>query len=101
MWFMKDLSLSGVLNHGPVEALLMRWLKRDLRKVGLALVGLLFFLVVMLWIPVSAAAYEGTSGLVTPTPATAQETPTVHPTPTVDATVTALQKEQLLSKSGN
>jgi hypothetical protein len=68
----------------------MRWLKRDIRKAGTALAGTLLLLVLMVWIPVSAAgAYEGTSGLAT------SVTATMPATPTVDATVTALSKEQL------
>src|SRR5947208_9715064 len=50
-------------------------------KVGIGLAGLLLFLVLMVWVPMSANAFEGTSGLT--------------PTPTVDLTVTALAKEQL------
>lgn len=67
----------------------MRRLKRDRWKVGITLAGLLFFLVLMLGIPLSAAAYEGTPSLPTPTPTI------VQPQLTPDATMTALQKEQL------
>jgi len=49
---------------------------------GYRLVGLLLLLVLMVWVPMSAAAYEGTPG-------------TIQATPTVDLTVTALAKEQL------
>ena len=69
----------------------MCWLKRYLWEVGIALAGLLFFLVLMLWVPLSAAAYEGTSGLPAPTSATVQLTPTVD----VTATMTALQEDKL------
>ena len=61
----------------------MRWIKRDRWKAGIALAGML--LVLMVWVPVSAAgAYEGAS-----------VTGTVQATPTEDATVTALNKEKL------
>jgi hypothetical protein len=73
-----------------VEALLMRWLKSDMEKAAIALVGMLLLLVLMVWVPVSAAgAYEGVSRLATPV------TGTVQATPTEDATVTALNKEKL------
>ena len=66
----------------------MRWLKRDLWKAGFAIAGLLLLLVLMAWIPVSAEGAEArASGLVTPV--------MVQATPTEDATVTALNKEQL------
>ncbi len=65
----------------------MRWLKRGVWKLGIPLIGLLFLLVLMVWVPVSAGAYEGTSR-----PAIAGQ---VQATPTVDLTVTALAKEQL------
>ncbi|HZU02195.1 MAG TPA: pentapeptide repeat-containing protein [Ktedonobacteraceae bacterium] len=68
----------------------MRWLKRERWKAGIALVGMLLLLVLIVWVPVpSAGAYEGASGLATPGTATAQATPTE------DATVTALNKEKL------
>ncbi len=66
----------------------MRWRKRDLWKVGIAIAGMLLLLVLMAWIPVSAAGAEmrasGLAAIVT-----------VQATPTEDATVTALNKEQL------
>jgi ABC-type glycerol-3-phosphate transport system permease component len=66
----------------------MRWLKRERWKAGIALAGMLLLLLPMVWVPVSAAgADEGASGLATPG--------TVQATPTVDATVTALNKEKL------
>ncbi len=68
----------------------MRWLKRDRWKAGIALAGMLLLLVLMVWVPVSAAgAYEEVSGLAAPV------TGTVQATPTVDATVAALNKEKL------
>ncbi len=68
----------------------MRWLKRDRWKAGIALTGILLLLVLMVWVPVSAAGtYEEVSGLA------ATVTGTVQATPTEDATVTALDKEKL------
>jgi uncharacterized protein YjbI with pentapeptide repeats len=68
----------------------MRWLKRDIWKAGIALVGMLLLLVLMVWVPASAAdAYKGASGLATPILGTVQATPTI------DATVTELNKEKL------
>ena len=90
MWYPggNERSLSRMFNHCIVEALRMRWLKRDRWKVSIALAGMLLLLVLMVWLPVSAVgAYEGTSGLATPV--------TVQATPTQDATVTALNKEKL------
>jgi hypothetical protein len=68
----------------------MRWLKRDMWKAGITIAGVLLPLVLMVWVPVSAAgAYEIASGLAVPI------TVTVQATPTEDATVTALNKEKL------
>lgn len=68
----------------------MRWLKRELWKASIALAGMLLLLVLMVWVPVSAVgAYEGVSGLAT------SVTGTVQATPTIDATVAALNKEKL------
>ncbi len=72
----------------------MRWLTRDMWKVGMALVGVLFLLVLLAWIPESAVgAHEtgqpGQVGVV------AAVTATVQATPTEDATITALNKEKL------
>ncbi len=68
----------------------MCWLKNDLWKVGIAIVGMLLLPILMVWVPVSAtSAYEGMSGLATPV------TGTMQATPTVDATVVALNKEKL------
>ncbi len=79
-----------LFNYGTVEVLHMRWLKKDIWKAGIAFAGILLFLVLMMWMPVSAAdAYEETSGLATPGTVTTQSTPTE------DATVTALNKEKL------
>ncbi len=79
-----------MFNHSTVEALRMRWLKRDRWKAGIAFVGVLLLLVFIVCVPVSAAgAYEGASRLAT------SAMGTVQATPTVDATVTALSKEQL------
>jgi hypothetical protein len=57
--------------------------------VGVPLAGLLLLLVLMIWVPMSANAYESTSGLTTP--GMMQTTPTVD----VTATMTALQEEKL------
>jgi uncharacterized protein YjbI with pentapeptide repeats len=68
----------------------MRWLKRERWKAGIALAGMLLLLVLMIWVPVSAAdTYEGASGLATSVMGTVQATPIE------DATVTALNKEKL------
>ena len=73
-----------------MEVLDMRWLRRNLWKTGIALAGMLLLLVLTVWVPVSAAgAYEGVSGLA------GLVTATVQATPTVDATVTELNKEKL------
>ncbi len=78
-----------------VEALSMHWLKREIWKVDIAIVGMLLLLVLMVWVPVSAAgAYEGASGLATPGTVTVQATPTEDATMTA-ATMTALNKEKL------
>jgi hypothetical protein len=68
----------------------MRRRKREMWKTGIAIAGLLLLLVHMVWVPVSAAgAHEGTSELATPV------TGTVQATPTVDPTMTTLEKEKL------
>lgn len=69
----------------------MRWLRRDIWKAGIIVPGLLLLLMLMVWVPVSAGAYQGTSqgtsGLTIVGP--------VQATPTVDLTVTVLAKEEL------
>ena len=71
----------------------MRRFKRDMWKAGIALAGMLLLLVLMMWLSVPAAgAQEGALGSATP------GTVTVQATPTVDATVTALNKEKLLQE---
>jgi Pentapeptide repeats (8 copies) len=68
----------------------MRWFKRDWWKACITVAGMLLLLVLMVWVPVSAAgAYEGTPRLAT------LVTGTLQVTPTEDATVTALNKEKL------
>ncbi len=68
----------------------MHWLRRDVPKAGIAIVGILFPLLLILWGPMSAfSSYKTVQGLATPA------TVTVQTTPTEDATVTALNKEQL------
>ncbi len=92
MWYHEgnERSLSGMFNHYTVEALRMRWLKSDRWKAGIAVAGMLLFLVLMVWVPVSAAgAHERASGLARAVMGTVQATPTV------DATVAALNKEKL------
>jgi hypothetical protein len=92
MWYPEgyERSLSMLFNQCTVEALRMCWLKSDRWKAGIALAGMLLLLMLMVWIPVSAAgADERASGLATP------GTGTVQATPTEDATVTVLKKEQL------
>lgn len=67
----------------------MRWRKRDLWKVSIVVGGVLF-LVLMTLVTVSVAdAHGGMSGQAMSAASTLQATPTV------DATMTALQKEQL------
>jgi uncharacterized protein YjbI with pentapeptide repeats len=66
----------------------MCWLKRGRWKVSIALAGLLLFMLLMVWVPVSAGAHTGTPRLGTPE--------IVQSTPTVDLTVTAFAKEQLM-----
>lgn len=67
----------------------MRWPTWNLRKAGIVVLGMLLF-VLIAFVPLSTAvAHEKMSVVATSTPATLQSTPTV------DATMTALQKEQL------
>ena len=44
-------SFSGVFDHGLMEALSMRWLKREVWKVGIIITGMLLFLALMTWTP--------------------------------------------------
>jgi hypothetical protein len=44
-----------MFGYCTVEALFMRWLKRDIWKAGITVAGMLLFLVLMVWVPVSAA----------------------------------------------
>jgi uncharacterized protein YjbI with pentapeptide repeats len=77
-----------VYNH--VEALAMNWFKRGIYKATLAIATMLLLVVLMVWVPVSAAgAYERAPGLA------GLGTGTVQATPTVDATLTVLNKEKL------
>jgi hypothetical protein len=86
----KERSVSGMVDHCTLEALRMRWLKREMWKASVAIIGMFLLLVLMVWVPGSAAgADERVSGLATPA------TGTVQATPTEDATVTALNKEKL------
>ena len=68
----------------------MHWRKCDLLQIGIILTGMALFLVLAPWIPVSLAHAQEVS-LETAISSTA----TVQTTPTEDATVTALNKEQL------
>ena len=71
----------------------MHWFKRDMWKAGVAIAGMMLLSVFMMWLSVPAAgAQEGASGSATP------GTVMVQATPTVDATVTALNKEKLLQE---
>ena len=66
----------------------MRWLKRDMGKVGIAFTGLQLFLVLIVWVSVMAASTSArASGLAV--------SGLVQTMPTVDTTVTALNKEKL------
>src|SRR5438874_10706149 len=66
----------------------MRWLKRDLWRIGIAIVGMLLLLMLLVCVSVVAAgAHEGAPGSTGPV--------TVLATPTEDATVTTLNKEKL------
>jgi uncharacterized protein YjbI with pentapeptide repeats len=59
----------------------MRWFKRDMWKAGIIFAGMLLLLVLMGWVPVSAAgAYEGASGLATLVSGTVQATPPANST---------------------
>lgn len=55
--------------------------------MGIALVAVLLFLVLIVWVPMAADAHTATPGIAT--------LGTVQPTPIVDLTVTTLAKEQL------
>jgi hypothetical protein len=71
----------------------MRWYKRSLWKTGIAVTSMLLLLVFLASVPVSTAnASEGNPTLAT------SGTVIVQATPTVDATVAALQKEQLIQQ---
>src|SRR2546428_7691670 len=67
----------------------MRWQKRDLWKAGVVVGGVLFLVYMALVTVAVADAHEGMLGVP------AAGTASVQATPTVDATMTALQKEQL------
>ena len=68
----------------------MRWLKRDMWKIGIVLTGVLLFLLLFIGIPMSTVSAKGNmGGAATPTPATVQATPAV------DVTVTVLAKQKL------
>jgi hypothetical protein len=88
--------LSRMFNHCTVEALLMRWLKRDIWKASIAVAGVLLLLVLMVWVPMSSVgAYEGALGLATPTTGTVQVTPVANPTIAAETAKEQLRKLQL------
>jgi Pentapeptide repeats (8 copies) len=73
-----------------VEALHIRWRKRDIGKAGIAITGLLLLLMLMMWVPVASASTSArTAGLA--------RAGSVQAAPTVDvtATMTALNEEKL------
>jgi len=70
----------------------MHWRKRNLWKVGITFVGMLLLFTCMVWLAVPAAGAHQKDASATPVTGT---TITVQPTPTEDATVTALNKEKL------
>jgi hypothetical protein len=77
-----------IFDHGTVETMSMGWLKRNQWKASIVVAGILLLLVFMIWMPVSVyGAQQGAS--------TIRGTVTVQTTPTEDATVTALNKDQL------
>jgi Pentapeptide repeats (8 copies) len=81
---------SEVFRHCIMEALFMRWLKRDIWREGTVVAGMLLLLILIAWVPASAAGgQEGASGLAGPGAVTVQVTPTE------DATATGLNKEKL------
>jgi hypothetical protein len=86
----KQEPLFGMFHHDLVEALPMCWLKREVWKIGIVITAISLLLVLMTWLPVSSAsAHEGTLRVAS------KGSLTVQGTPTEDATVTALSKEQL------
>jgi len=92
MWYSKgnERSLFVGFNPSLMEALRMQWFKRGRWIADITFAGMLLFLALTVWVPVSAAgAYEGVSGLASPVIGTMQATPTE------DATVTELNKEKL------
>lgn len=66
----------------------MRWLQRNLLKVATALVALSFLAVFVVLVPVAAAEAK-------PEVVTLGQSRAVDATPTIDATVIALNKEKL------
>jgi large-conductance mechanosensitive channel len=72
----------------------MRWLKKYLWNISIASVGVLFLLTCLTLLPLSTASAHGeASGVATPGIVAGQATPIV------DATVTALNKEQLVHEN--
>src|SRR2546421_5345910 len=97
MWYLEGNghSFSRMFNRCTVEALLMRWLKRDIWKASIAVAGVLLLLVLMVWVPMSSVgAYEGALGLATPTTGTVQVTPAANPTIAAETAKEQLRKLQ-------
>src|SRR5438876_10313003 len=97
MWYPEEneRNFSGMFDHCTQEALFMYWLKRDIWKAGIAFTGLLLLLVLMVWVPVTAGAYEGASGLATSVTGTVQATPTANSTIAAETANEQLRKLQL------
>jgi hypothetical protein len=68
----------------------MRWHKKNIWKASIATAGLQLLLLSIIWIPVSAAKVD-----TAPSRLYVAVIGTVQVTPTVDVTVTALNKEKL------
>ena len=82
-----------IVDHSNTEVMCMQWRKCDLWKTGIAITGILLLLLLMVWLPLSAAnTHEGTSGVATP------GTVTVQTTPTVDPAITAKTAQEQLTK---
>jgi uncharacterized protein YjbI with pentapeptide repeats len=67
----------------------MHWLKRGLFQAAIIVTGTILFLILATWAPISLAHAQKV------TPTAASGTPMIQATPTIDATVTALNKELL------
>jgi hypothetical protein len=76
-----------MFNHCDVEARAMRWLKRNLWKVGIAIAGILLLLTFLMMVIALAGGRQSTL------PSQASGTAAIQVTPTVDAT--AVVQDQL------